>query len=171
MTTRRIVASLAMAVLTVGCASGASQGSVASTGAPPAPSSAYAAASVAIPAALVGAWTTTISEADLRAGGVTAAGELAENRGVFTLRLGADGTWSTAQVSDVPVRWPVFKGTYQATGPDTFRQVTTFPADYLGDAVDFTWSLKDGALVLRVPNPPDPILPIVTGAHPWQPTR
>lgn len=130
---------------------------------------ATSAASSSIPEAIVGAWVTTITEDDLRAGGVTGAGELGENTGTTTLTILADGTWSTSQESDVPLRWPVFKGTLEATGPNAFRQTTTFPADYAGDVVDFTWSIEGDALVLRVVNPPDHILPILMETHPWQP--
>ena len=165
MSARRLVLAAAIAgLVTVGCSGGASSRPVASTepGALRPPSG-----KVAIPADIVGSWTTTITRDDLAAAGVTG-GEVDENAGVFTMTLGADGTWSTSQVSDVPVRWPVFKGTLEATGPQSFRQTTTFPSDFAGDVVDFTWSMKDGALLIKVVNPPDPILPIVTETHPWQ---
>jgi hypothetical protein len=117
----------------------------------------------------LGSWTTTITEADLRAAGMTGAGELTENSGVFTMTLAPDGTWTTAQETDAPIRWPVFRGTYVATGPDTFRQQTTFPADYAGDVVDFSWRVESGNLVMEVPDPPDEVLPIIIEAHPWEP--
>lgn len=159
------MAALAATAL-MGCTTGSSASPVgtASPAASPGPGG-------SIPAEIVGAWTTTITEADLRAGGVTDPGELKENTGVFTMTLGGDGSWSTAQVTDAPIRWPVFRGTYESTGPNTFRQVTTFPVDFAGDVVDFTWSLKDGTLVIGVQNPPDHILPIVMESHPWQPKR
>jgi len=165
MKAHRVTAIALIAALSVGCsvATSSSPGAGASSAASPA-----AGGSFEIPAALVGKWTTTITEADLRAGGITGQGELQENSGVFTTTFGADGTWSTSQVAPVTLRWPVFKGTLVALGPDSFRQVTTFPADYAGDSVDFTWSIKDGALVLHVVNPPDPLLPIVAETHPWQ---
>lgn len=115
----------------------------------------------------VGSWTTTITEADLRAGGVTSAGELAENAGTFTMTLGADGTWTVTQVTDAPIRWPVFRGTYTALGADGFRQVTEFPGDFAGDEVDFGWRMQDGALRLEVRTPPDHILPLIMESHPW----
>ena len=116
----------------------------------------------------IGSWTTTITESDLRAAGITGEGELSENAGEVTMVLSEDGTWSTTQVSDVPLRWPVFQGTWTATGSDGFQQTTTFPGDFAGDVVDFTWSVEDGALNLKVVNPPDPILPILMESHPWQ---
>jgi hypothetical protein len=117
----------------------------------------------------IGSWTTTITEADLRAGGVTGEGELGENAGDITLVMSEDGTWSTTQVSELPLRWPVFQGTWTPKGPDGFTQTTTFPADFAGDVVDFTWKVEDGGLILKVVNPPDPILPILMESHPWQP--
>ena len=172
MNTRRVTAialigALACA-LSIGCTVGPSTNTTAGASSPAGPASPAAGNSPGIPAAIVGSWTTTITEADLRAGGVTGEGELAENTGVFTMTFGADGTWSASQVAAVPRRWPVYKGTLVALGPDSFRQVTTFPADYAGDSVDFTWSIKDGALVMHVLNPPDKILPIITETHPWQ---
>ena len=99
-----------------------------------------------------------------------AKGELGENSGdLHPDDVADDGTWTTAQVADVPLHWPVFKGTWTATGPDGFRQVTTFPQDFAGDVVDFTWKIENGALKLKVVNPPDPILPIIMESHPWQP--
>jgi hypothetical protein len=115
-----------------------------------------------------GSWTTTITEADLRAAGMTATGELAENTGSFTMTLDPNGTWTTTQRTDTPIRWPVFRGTWEATGPSTFRQRTDFPTDFAGDVVDFTWQLVDGELVLKVPSPPDAILPLIVETHPWQ---
>lgn len=117
----------------------------------------------------LGAWKATISEDDLRAGGVTKEGELGENTGEFTMTLDEDGTWTTAQVTDAPTRWPVFEGTWTATGPDGFSQLTTFPTDFAGDVVNFTWKIEDGSLILKVVNPPDHILPIIMESHPWQP--
>lgn len=117
----------------------------------------------------IGVWTTTITEADLRAGGLTKEGEFAENAGVVTLTMASDGTWSTAQESEVDLRWPVFRGTWTVVDEDTFRQTTTFPADFAGDVVDFTWRSEGDALRIEVDTPPDPVLPIIFETHPWQP--
>ena len=117
----------------------------------------------------LGTWVTTITEADLRAAGVTAPGELAENAGTFTMTLGADGTWTVSQAADVPIRWPVFRGRYTPTGADGFQQITEFPADFAGDVVDFGWRMEDSELRLEVQTPPDPILPIIMETHPWAP--
>ena len=117
----------------------------------------------------LGSWSTVITAADLQAGGVTGEGEIGENTGTFTMTMSPDGTWTASQVSETPLLRPVFKGTWTANGPDGFTQVTTFPQDYAGDAVDFTWKIEGGSLMLKVVDPPDPILPIITESHPWQP--
>lgn len=141
----------------------------------PAPARSEPTAAASSPAASIppdfplGSWTTTITEDDVRAAGFTGAGELAENSGTFTMTLSEDGTWTTAQESSEPLKWPVFQGTWEATGPNTFRQRTTFPSDFAGDVVDFEWKVVDGNLVLVLPNPPDPILPVVMESHPWTP--
>ena len=117
----------------------------------------------------LGSWKVTLTEDDLRAGGITGAGELTENTGVFTMTLVGDGTWTMAQVTDAPIRWPVFRGTLSSTGPDSFNQVTEFPPDFAGDSVDFRWQLVGGDLVLEVLNPPDHVLPVLMETHPWEP--
>jgi hypothetical protein len=136
------------------------------------------ASSVAIPAEFpVGTWSTTITaddleavnEEDLATIGMSRADLVKENSGTFTTTFGADGTWSTVQETDQPVRWPIFRGTFVATGDDSFDQVTTFPPDFAGDVVGFTWRVEDGMLHLQVVNPPDPVLPVLTESHPWSP--
>jgi hypothetical protein len=118
----------------------------------------------------LGSWTTTITADDLRAGGITDPGWLEENAGQFIMTMAADGTWTMAQVTTAAVRTPVFRGTFEATGPNTFRQRTEFPPDFVGDVVDFSWSRDDeGALVLDVLTPPDEVVPIIVETHPWTP--
>ena len=119
----------------------------------------------------LGSWTTTITEEDLRAAGMTDDGLIAENTGVFVTTYSGDGTWSTAQTTDVPIKWPLFQGTYTVAGDGLIDQTTTFPPEYAGDVVRFTWRIEDGALILGVPEPPDPVLPIMTETHPWQPVE
>jgi hypothetical protein len=155
--TIRGVAATALVLATISACS--------ATAASQAPSSPLASVPDDVP---IGSWTTTITEADLRAGGLTTEGDLAENAGVVTLTMASDGTWSTVQEADVDLRWPVFRGTWTVVDADTFRQTTTFPADFAGDEVDFTWRMEGGALRLAVDNPPDPVLPIIIETHPWQ---
>lgn len=156
---RTLCAVLTMAAIVAACST-----------APASPSDAGGApSSPAVPAHFpIGAWTSTITEDDLRAGGVTGDGELGENAGLFTMTMADDGTWTTAQVADVALRWPVFRGTWTVTGPASFSQRTTFPTDFVGDLVDFTWKVENGSLILKVVNPPDHILPIIMETHPWQ---
>jgi hypothetical protein len=151
------------------------------TSAPPGSTSATAATSgsaIVLPSGFpVGAWTTTITAEDLAAVsdeslatiGMSRDNLVKENAGVFTTTLGADGTWSTVQDTDAQVKWPVFRGTYTPVGDDAFDQVTTFPPDFAGDVVRFTWRIEAGQLHLTVPDPPDPVLRIITEAHPWSP--
>lgn len=154
-----------LVVIVAGCAASPGQQS---TDSPASPGSA-APSSAEVPAGFpIGTWTTTITEDDLVAAGVRG-GEIGENAGVFTTTLAEDGTWTTAQESDVTLRWPVFRGTWTVTGPDTFSQRTDFPSDFAGDVVTFRWEIVDGNLVLDVLDPPDHILPIVTETHPWTP--
>jgi hypothetical protein len=128
-----------------------------------------AAGSIELPADFpLGSWTSTITEADLEAAGISDPNLLRENVGTFTTTFSPDGTWTTAQDTSEPVKWPVFRGTFRATGDGEMEQVTTFPPDYAGDVVCFTWRLEDGALILNLPEPPDPILPIVVESHPWE---
>jgi len=158
---RGLLGSIAL-VLVVGCSAGASPA------ASPVPSNAPSAA--AVPDGFpIGTWVVTITEADLRAAGITEPAGIRENSGTFTRTYAADGTWTVVQSSSEPVAMPVFRGTWRASGPNELEETTTFPPEYAGDAVRFTWAREGANLVLRVVNPPDPILPVVTEAHPWAP--
>jgi hypothetical protein len=147
--------------------------------APAAPTAAAPSTSaVALPAGFpVGSWTTTITAEDLEQVddaflsniGMTRDNLVAENSGTFTTTFASDGTWSTVQDTDRPLKWPVFRGSFKPIGEDAMEQVTTFPPDFAGDVVRFTWRLEDGELHLGVTDPPDPILPVVMEAHPWKP--
>jgi hypothetical protein len=163
------IAVVLLTALIAGCSAAGSPG------ASPPPSTAP---SVTIPAGFpVGTWSTiinaddleAISDEDLATIGMSRADLVKENSGTFTTTFGADGTWSTVQETDEPVKWPIFRGTYTPTGDDSFDQATTFPPDFAGDVVGFTWRIEDGKLVLQVVNPPDPVLPAITEAHAWSP--
>jgi hypothetical protein len=159
-----VVAAL-MSTVALGCST------TPGTGSPSTATGPSAASSSGIPAGFpLGSWTTTITEADLRAGGITGTGELSENVGTFTMTLAGDSTWTVTQDADVPIRWPVFRGRYAVTGPTMFQQRTEFPPDFAGDLVDFEWRVENGLLLLEVPNPPDHVLPVIMETHPWQPT-
>jgi hypothetical protein len=168
MTTMRTVAAPLIAALLAVVVAGCSGGGPRVSGSPAVQLESGALAASLAAGFPIGSWTTTITEADLRAGGITTPGELAENSGVFTTTFAPDGTWTTAQQAPGNVRSPVFRGTWTAVGPDTIRQTTTFPGDFAGDIVDLTWRVAPDGLQLAVPNPPDHILNVVTSAHPWQ---
>ncbi len=164
-----VVATIAL----VGCSAGtpATGASASATGAPNG-------SALALPSGFpIGTWTTTITAEDLEAVsdealaviGMSRDNLVKENAGVFTTTFAADGTWSTVQDTDRETKWPVFRGTFIPVGADAIDQVTTFPPDFAGDVVRFTWRTEDGRLILAVPEPPDPVLPVVTEAHPWSP--
>ena len=162
---RRLTLAAAAASL-MGCGAGAAT----ERPAPAAPASG-AVASPSLPADFpLGTWRVTITEADLRAGGLTETGLLAENAGTFTKTFAPDGTWTIVQDSPVALRHPIFRGTYRATGPNEIEETTTFPPEYAGDVVGFTWAREGTGVRFRVVNPPDPILPVVIETHPWLPT-
>jgi hypothetical protein len=116
-----------------------------------------------------GAWTMTLTAADMQAAGYTDAELIGENTGTFTFTLAPDGTWTIAQTTSVPVRWPVFRGTYAVTGSRELELRTEFPTDYAGDLVTVGWSLDSGNLRLRVVSPQDPLLKVNLETHPWAP--
>jgi hypothetical protein len=167
---RRAVSALAMvAAIVAACSTtpGATSPTPASSPADSVPSGSSAAV---LPDGFpIGSWTTTVTQADLLAGGITDEGELVENAGVFTTTLAADGTWTTTQDTDAAVKWPVFRGTWTAIDADTFSLLTAFPGDFAGDVVDFNWKVEGGDLLLEVVNPPDHTMPIVMETHPWKP--
>lgn len=137
--------------------------------APGAPPSA-AASGIELPAGFpLGSWVVTITEQDLRDAGLTDAGLIKENAGTFTRTYAADGTWTIAQVTSEPIRWPVFSGTFRAIGPDRIQETTNFPDQYRGEVIMFTWQREGSGIRLTVVDPPDPILPITTETHAWQP--
>ena len=117
----------------------------------------------------LGAWTVTLTEDDLRAAGITDPGGVAENAGVFTKTYTADGTWTVAQETDAPIRWPVFRGTFRVIGSNEIEEVTQFPEDYAGEVIRFRWAREDVNVRFTVVDSPDPMLSILTETHPWQP--
>lgn len=162
-TIQRCILTMALAAMAIGCAGGQGPG-----GTTPAPSD-QAGNLASLPEGFpVGSWTSTITEDDLREAGV-AVSLIEENAGVFITTYDPDGTWSTSQATDVPIKWPLFRGTFTVAGDGLIDQTTTFPPEYAGDVVRFTWQMEDGALVLGVPQPPDPVLKILMETHPWQP--
>lgn len=174
-TTASALLLFAAAILTA-CSSGAP----ASTAASSAAVAAASGSTIGLPAGFpVGTWSITITEEDLAAVSDESLARIGmsrdnlhkENTGVFKTTFGPDGTWSTVQDTDRPVKWPVFRGTFTPIGEDAFDQVTTFPPDFAGDVVRFTWRIEAGQLHMAVADPPDPVLPVLIGAHPWSPVE
>lgn len=159
----RILALVVVAVTANACA-----GATRSPSPPPSPTDAAPGSSLA-DHPLLGSWKSSISEQDLRAGGITDAGLIAENVGVSTKTYSADGTWVLAYVSPQPVRWPVFRGTWRVSGTGEIEETTTFPEDYAGEVIRYSWERDGAGIRFDVINPPDPVLPILTETHAWQP--
>ena len=155
---------LAAATVVAGCGAGSDR----IAGAPGSAPAASTATAITLPEGFpVGTWTTTITADDLaaittRRWQISAYVTTLDRQ--FTLVLGADGTWSALR-TDVPS-----SGRLQGhpVWADAF-DLTTFPPDYAGDVVRIEWRTADDKLLLTVPDPPDPILPVTMGAHPWSP--
>ncbi len=156
----RISAGVAVVLAIAGC------GPLAAALASPAAGSPRGSATAANP--LVGTWVSTITRDDLRAAGITAEGLLDENSGRFTWSFLPDGTWTQRQdaLDDTAINAPVFEGTYELDGGQ-FIQRTTFPEEYLGDRLVFSWRIDGDELQLELLNPDDEIVPVVMEAHPW----
>ncbi|MEZ0241548.1 MAG: hypothetical protein ACAH65_12200 [Chloroflexota bacterium] len=118
----------------------------------------------------VGAWTTSITREDLRAGGLE--GDLVDqNEGDFVLTFEQDGSWQSIQTSTIGVtlREPIFRGHYAVTGNEV-RINPEFPAHYAQEGVyDIVrWQLDGDVLHLSLASHGDEIVAVVYGAHPWQ---
>jgi hypothetical protein len=129
---------------------------------------------VAIPADLpiLGTWVTTITRGDLESAGITDPGTLNENTGRFTWSFDPDGTWRAVQVSldDAPVMNPVASGTFVVEGDGVLLVTTDFPEAFRDSGLRYTWrKAPDGGVAFGVPDPPDPMLPLVVETHPWLP--
>jgi hypothetical protein len=167
-TTLEAVRTALVAIAVFGCAappSGSPDAAMPST----APGASRSAAPIGDDAP-IGSWTMTLTGDDLRAAGFTETGLVSENVGAFTFTVQPDGTWTMAQATPQPVRWPVFRGTYSVTAPGTLEMRTTFPSDYAGEVVTVAWSRGDDGLRLHVLSPPDPLLRVQLETHPWAPS-
>ena len=160
----RIALTFAAAMVVVGCTTPDAGPSAAPPVAPA--SNAAGSPSGDVP---IGTWTTTLTAADMEAAGYTDADLIGENTGTFTFTVASDGTWTMAQSTSVPVRWPVFRGTYEVPGARTMEMRTEFPADYAGDVVTVEWSVEAESLRLRLISPQDPLLKVNLETHPWAP--
>lgn len=127
-----------------------------------------AAAGSASSVAPIGTWTATITKDDFVEAGLTDPGLTGENSGTFTFTVNDDGTYTEAQQADHPIRWPVFRGTWSAEGPQTIGLRTTFPTDFVGEHIVLEWSRSGDVVHFRVVSPPEPALKVHFEAHPWQ---
>jgi hypothetical protein len=121
---------------------------------------------------LIGTWTTTITPDDLKAGGITDEGGLAENSGTFTWTFEADGTWRQVQtgLDGATLLNPVFSGWY-TLDDDLLVMVTEFPEQYKDDGLRYEYVVTGDSVTFDLLNPPDPMLPVVVEAHPWARTQ
>jgi len=117
---------------------------------------------------LVGTWTTTVTKADLAAGGMTDPGLQDENSGTFRWTFDPAGSWTEVQQSldGSPIRNPVFRGTYVVQG-GTLIATTNFPTEFKDAGLHYTWSISGSELRLVVLDPPDPSVSLITESHPW----
>ena len=161
---------LAGAVALAGVACGGATSSPATSAGATAGTIAPAASGAAIPATfpLLGAWTTSITKADLAAGGITDPNAQNENSGKFTWTFAADGTWTQVQESldGSPINSPVFQGTYTVDGTSIVA-TTTFPEQYRDDGLRYDFVLEGDAVRFDLLDPPDPVLPVIVETHPW----
>ena len=117
----------------------------------------------------VGSWVVTITEQDMRDGGITDAALIRENIGKFTKTYGSDGTFTLTQDAPNPVEWPVYRGTFTPTGADGIEERTTFPPEFVGEVLHYTWKREGRVVRFIILDAQDPMLPIVTNTYPWQP--
>jgi hypothetical protein len=162
MGSRALVLSVAVMLVAAACAGLGGLGGPARSGPSPLP------APAGFP--LTGAWTTTITREDLRAGGVTEPGLLNENSGRYTWVFEADGTWRTVSESldGATIMNPVFAGTY-VVEDGVVIATTDFPDIYRDEGLRYRFELNaDGSVRFDLRQPPDPSLPIIVETHPWQ---
>jgi hypothetical protein len=118
-----------------------------------------ASAGAAVPKVPTGVFRTKITDADLRAAGVS---DLRENHGTYTMKLLPKGRWTLHQVAPNALDAPNHSGTYRAT-KSAVRFVDT------GFDVSFTARLTlDGRhLRFKILRADIPELRVIWGAHTW----
>jgi hypothetical protein len=118
--------------------------------------SAGGAASPKVP---TGVFRTTITDADLSAGGVS---DLFENHGTYTLRLLPNGRWRFHQVASPPPGSPNHAGRYGARG-NAVR--FTDPASHVGFTARVSFDGRH--LRFKILRADIRELRVIFGAHPW----
>ena len=118
-----------------------------------------ASAGAAVSKVPTGVFRTTITDADLRAGGVS---DLGENHGTYTMKLLPKGRWTLHQVAPNPLQAPDHAGTYTVA-----RNAVRFVDK--GFDVGFTARLTlDGRhLRFKILRADIPELRVIWGAHAW----
>ena len=124
---------------------------------------AASAAGATAPKVPLGTFRTTITDVDLKAGGVS---DIAENHGTYTMRLLPEGHWKLHQVAPNPLHDADHVGTY------TVRKNAVRFTD-TGFDVSFTARLAfDGRhLRFKILSADIPELRVIWGAHPWTKVR
>ncbi len=116
-----------------------------------------AAISIAVP---TGTFTTTISDADLIAGH---AGNLAGNRGTYTLKIQTGGRWTMKNTAAGHLINPTQGGTYRTTGSSV-----AFTNLFTGGTFTARLAYRSGVLRFTILRASRPELRVVFGAHPWR---
>jgi hypothetical protein len=124
---------------------------------------AVSAAAATAPKVPLGTFKTTITDADLRAGGVS---DIAENHGTYTMRLLPKGRWTLHQVAPNALQNSAHAGTY------TVRRNAIRFTD-TGFDVGFTarLSFEGKRLRFKILSADIPELRVIWGAHSWTKVR
>jgi hypothetical protein len=127
--------------------------------------------------ALNGTYRAVITDADLRAHGVTFAGAIRENHGIFTMGM-HDGRWTWDQRTTNPINPPGPPAPYTIKG-DQVTFVFAVPGAPPGAPPPMTvrWQLATGQLLFTVvrggcgTHHCDPIARTILTAHAWKRLR
>jgi hypothetical protein len=108
----------------------------------------------------IGTFTTTITNADLIAGH---AGNLAGNRGTYTLKIQAGNSWSMKNTAAGHLINPTQGGTYRVGANSVF-----FTNLFTGGTFTARLSYRSPLLRFTILRASRPELRVVFGAHPWR---
>jgi hypothetical protein len=118
-----------------------------------------ASAGAAAPKVPTGVFRTKITDADLKAGGVS---DLAENHGTYTIKLLPKGRWTLHQTAPNPLQAPDHTGTYTVTKHGVRFTDTGFDVSFTARL-----SLQGRRLRFTILKADIPELRVIWGAHPW----
>ena len=108
----------------------------------------------------IGTFTTTITNADLIAGH---AGNLAGNRGTYTLNIQTGGRWTMKNTAAGHLINPTQGGTYRVSGTSV-----SFVNLFTGGTFTARLAYRSGVLRFTILRASRPELRVVFGAHPWR---